>query len=201
MSQARVLTERDVSRVLRYIANHKHASRNRAMFLLTTQTGMRIGEVAALRLSQVLTKDGKIRDEIRLAPDQTKGGRGRLVVLSEKAQHEIYHYLSVRFRLKDLFPLTMTDTNRALFCTQKNPDRGFSASTLSQHFHYMYKNAGIDGASSHSGRRSFITQLAEKGVSVRVLMELAGHRSLSVTQRYIETNPSMLRRAVEMLRI
>jgi len=201
MPQARVLTERDISRVLRFIANHKYASRNRAMFLLTTQTGMRIGEVAALRLSQVLTREGNIRDEIRLAPDQTKGGRGRLVVLSDKAQREIYQYLSARFRLKDLFPLTLTDTNRALFCTQKNPDRGFTASTLSQHFHYMYKRAGVDGASSHSGRRSFITHLAEKGVSVKVLMELAGHRSLSVTQRYIETNPSMLRRAVEMLRI
>jgi integrase/recombinase XerD len=95
--------------------------------------------------------------------------------------------------------VTMTDTSRALFTTQKNPNRGFSASTLAQHFHYMYKNAGIMGASSHSSRRSFITKLSEMGVSVRVLMDLAGHRSLAVTQKYIESNPKLMRSAVELL--
>jgi integrase/recombinase XerD len=95
--------------------------------------------------------------------------------------------------------VTMTDTNRALFTTQKEPNRGFTASTLAQHFHYIYRGAGITGASSHSSRRSFITNLANMGVSVRVLMELAGHRSLAVTQKYIDVNPSMMRKAVELL--
>ena len=92
-----------------------------------------------------------------------------------------------------------TDTNRALFNTQKEPIRGFSANTLSQYFHYLYKASGIDGASSHSGRRGFISTLANKGVHVRVLMALAGHSNLSTTQRYIELNPSMMRSAVEMM--
>jgi integrase/recombinase XerD len=104
-----------------------------------------------------------------------------------------------RFKLKDLLAVTMTDTSRALFTTQKNPNRGFTASTLAQHFHYMYKGAGIMGASSHSSRRSFITKLSEMGVSVRVLMDLAGHRSLAVTQKYIESNPKLMRSAVELL--
>jgi integrase/recombinase XerD len=68
-----------------------------------------------------------------------------------------------------------------------------------QYFHYLYKASGIDGASSHSGRRGFITALANKGVNVRVLMALAGHSNLSTTQRYIELNPSMMRSAVEMM--
>jgi integrase/recombinase XerD len=93
----------------------------------------------------------------------------------------------------------MTDTNRALFTTQKEPNRGFTPSTLAQHFHYVYKGAGITGASSHSSRRSFITNLANMGVSVRVLMELAGHRSMAVTQKYIDVNPMMMRSAVELL--
>jgi integrase/recombinase XerD len=37
------------------------------------------------------------------------------------------------------------------------------------------------------------------GVSVRVLMDLAGHRSLAVTQKYIESNPKLMRSAVELL--
>jgi site-specific recombinase XerD len=41
--------------------------------------------------------------------------------------------------------------------------------------------------------------LAEKGVSARVLMSLAGHQNLSTTQRYIDIKPSMLRAAVELV--
>ncbi len=63
----------------------------------------------------------------------------------------------------------------------------------------IYRAAGIDGATSHSGRRSFITNLAKLGVSARVLMSLAGHQNLSTTQRYIDIKPSMLRAAVELV--
>ena len=199
MAQAKVLSDKDIRKVLLYIASRKHATRNRAMFVLLNSTGMRVGELAALRLSSVLTPTGEIVDEIRLSADQTKGSRGRTVVLSQKAQEEIKNYLQTRFKLKDLLAVTLTDTSRALFTTQKNPNRGFSASTLTQHFHYIYKGAGINGASSHSSRRSFITNLANMGVSVRVLMELAGHRQLSTVQKYIDVNPSMMRKAVELL--
>lgn len=199
MAQAKVLNEKEVRKVLLFIAAHKHSTRNRAMFVLLNATGMRVGELAALRLCDVLTKDGSILEEIRLSANQTKGAKGRTVVLSQKAQEEIKNYLQTRFRLKDLLAVTMTDTTRALFTTQKEPNRGFTASTLAQHFHYIYKGAGITGASSHSGRRGFITNLANKGVSVRVLMELAGHKSLAVTQKYIDVNPTMMRTAVELL--
>jgi integrase/recombinase XerD len=199
MSQAKVLSEKEVRKVLLYIASRKHSTRNRAMFVVLNSTGMRVGELASIRLSQVLTQTGEIVDEIRLAADQTKGSRGRVVVLNQKAQEEIKNYLMTRFKLKDLLAVTMTDTSRALFTTQKNPNRGFSSSTLAQHFHYIYKGAGIMGASSHSSRRTFLTTLSEMGVSVRVLMDLAGHRSLAVTQRYLESNPALARKAVELL--
>ncbi len=199
MAQAKVLNEKEVRKVLLYIASRKHPTRNRAMFTLLNFTGMRVGELAALRLCDVLTNDGGIREEIYLSADQTKGSKGRTVVVSQKGQEEIRNYLQARFKLKDLLAVTMTDTSRALFTTQKNPSRGFTASTLAQHFHYMYKGAGISGASSHSSRRGFITNLANMGVSVRVLMELAGHKSLAVTQKYIDVNPKMMRSAVELL--
>ena len=199
MSQAKVLTEKEVRKVLLYIATKKHAIRNRAMFVVLNYTGMRVGELAALRLCDVLTKDGGIREEIYLSSSQTKGKKGRTVVLSDKAQDEIKAYLQFRFKLKDLLAVTFTDTSRALFISQKDCHRGFSASTLCHHFHDMYKGAGISGGSSHSSRRSFITNLANKGVSARILMELAGHKSLNVTQRYIDVNPEMLRASVALL--
>ena len=199
MAQAKVLSERELRKVLLFVANHKHASRNKAMLLMTHLAGMRVGEVAAVTIGDVLNKDGSIKDEIYLEADQTKGNKGRTVLLAKKLQEELQHFLSVRFRLKDLAAINYLDTSRALFNTQKEPVRGFSANTLSQYFHYLYRSAGIDGASSHSGRRGFITSLANKGVNVRVLMALAGHSNLSTTQRYIELNPAMMRSAVELM--
>ena len=69
---------------------------------------------------------------------------------------------------------------------------------MAQHFHDLFKRVGIAGASSHSMRRSFITNLANKGIGVRVLASLAGHRSIAVTQKYIDVNDDMMRNAVEL---
>ena len=130
MAQAKVLNEKEIRKVLLYIAAHKHSARNRAMFLMTTNCGLRAKEVAALRLCDVLTVEGKIREEFFLSAEKTKGSKGRTIYLSQKMQEELHNYLSSRFKLKDLLAVTYTDTNRALFATQINSDRGFSPSTM-----------------------------------------------------------------------
>ena len=198
MAQAKVLNEKEIRKVLLYIAAHKHSARNRAMFLLTTNCGLRAKEVAALRLCDVLTVEGKIREEFFLSAEKTKGSKGRTIYLSQKIQEELHNYLSSRFKLSDLLAVTYTDTNRALFASQKNSNRGFSPSTLAQHFHYLYKNAKVDGASSHSGRRTFLTNLANKGTAIHILKTLAGHRSIQTTATYLFSSPSQLKAAVEL---
>jgi integrase/recombinase XerD len=199
MSQAKVLSEKEIKKVIKVIDAKRHSTRNRCMFLLTHGSGMRVGEVAALRLCDVLMSDGSIKSEVFLSAQQTKGSKGRTVYLSDKMREEIKLYLKTRFKLNDLLAVTLTDTSRALFTNQKDCNRGFSASTACQMFHYWYKEAKIEGASSHSGRRGFITNLANKGVHVRILQELAGHSSIAVTQKYIDVNHDKLRIAVEML--
>ncbi len=199
MAQARVLTERELRRVLNYCNTQPHSARNRTMLLSTHLAGMRCKEVAALRICDVLATDGTIRDEIALSATQTKGNKARSVLLPRKLRDELQGYLQARFGLSNLAAVAMTDTQRALFPTQKNPKRGFTANTLCQLFHKLYKDAQMDGATSHSGRRTFITKLADKGVGVRVLMALAGHKSIATTQRYIELNPTVMKAAVELI--
>jgi integrase/recombinase XerD len=189
MAQAATLTQAQLQRVLDYVKGcTKHSVRNRAILLTTHLSGMRIGEVAALRYGDVVAADGTIRSEVRLSATQTKGNRARVVLLPERLRAELAQYLQH-------FPLR--SPNLPLFYTQRSP--GFTADTLTHVVNAMYKNAGFDGASSHSGRRTFITNLAERGVGARVLMELAGHTNLSTTQRYIDIKPSMLRAAVELV--
>lgn len=199
MPQAKVLTNNEIEKILNYLNGHKYASRNRAMFLLTHGCGVRIKELVSIRICDVLNREGQIREEIHLSKNQTKGSLGRTVYLSTKMRDLIHSYLCERFGLRDLYAVTMTDTSRALFANQKNNERGFSASTGCQMFHYWYKHCSIDGGSSHSGRRGFITNLANKGVAIHVLKELAGHKSISVTEKYISKNPAVLRASVELL--
>ncbi len=188
--QAKTLQVQELRRVLDYIATRPHALRNRTMLLATHLAGLRVGEVAHLRYEDVVDAAGVVRDEIRLEPEQTKGRHARTVFVNAKLKREFEAYLRSH---------PPTKPEHRLFYTQKRAGAGFTPNTLAQHFHYIYKRAGIEGASSHSGRRTFITNLASKGVGVRVLMSLAGHRHIGTTQAYIDVNDDMKRRAVEMV--
>jgi integrase/recombinase XerD len=152
--------------------------------------GLRVGECAALRYEDVLDAEGTVRSEIRLDAEQTKGRYGRVVFVSDKLRKELQSYVrAVPYK-------AVTDK---LFYTQKKDADGFTANTLCQFFHYLFRSCGIEGATSHSPRRTFITNLADKGVSVRVLQSLAGHRNISTTQAYIDVNDAMKRKAVELV--
>ena len=82
---------------------------------------------------------------------------------------------------------------------ERNQREAITANTLTHIINGIYSRAGIANASSHSGRRSGLTTLADKGVSVRVLMALAGHSQIATTQRYIDLRPSVVRAAVELV--
>ena len=199
MKQARTLNEKELNALLLYINTRKHAARDRAIVLMTFWGGMRIGEVASTRIKDVLATDGTIKHEINLTAEQTKGKYGRTVVLADKLRKELTEYLLSRFDKKELVALHYSDLiNKPLFATQRS--EGFNANTLTYTMHMLYKDAGfLDGASSHSGRRSFLTNLSAKSVPLKVLMELAGHRQAQTTMRYINVTSDMKRAAVELV--
>lgn len=189
MKQAKVLTDAEMKRLLAVIANDRHSERNRLAVMLSHLAGLRVGEIASLSVSNVVKPDGTVREELRLSPSQTKGGVARTIFVNKRLQRDIRRFL-------DTFP-ALPAPESALLSSQKGGP--FSANTLCQLFGELYRRAGIDGASSHSGRRGFITKLAHSGVSAKVIMELAGHKHLGTTQRYIEVNDEMKRAAVEIL--
>ena len=188
MSQARVLNPQELRRVLDHVATRRHSARNRAMLLLTHYAGMRVAEFAALRINDVLNDSGTIKPEIRLMPDQTKGKHARTVYLNERMQKELAQYIRL---------LKIKDASKPLFYTQKKD--GFSANSLTQYFFYLYRAVGLEGASSHSGRRSFLTGLANKGTAIHILKSLAGHRNISTTATYLYSSPDQLKAAVELI--
>ena len=188
MAQAKTFKTEELQQVLNYVKLSKHAQRNRAILLLTHWAGLRVGEVAALRMCDVLDANNDVKSEIRLLPEQTKGRQPRTVFLPQKLRDELQQYMEIRNPKDQAHPLFITAGRR-----------GFTANVMTQHFYWLFKKAGISGASSHTMRRSFITTLASKGIGVRVLASLAGHRSIAVTQRYIDVHDDMKRNAVELV--
>ena len=180
----------DIEQLLNYISKRKYAARNRSMMLLTHWAGLRIGEVACLRWSDVTNSDGKVKDEIRLLPDMTKGRHARTVFVSAKLKAELQAYADEAKCIERNYPF---------FASQKSVKGGFSANSLSQTFALLYEGAGLEGASSHSGRRTFLTNLANKGTAIHLLKTLAGHRSIQTTATYLYSSPSQLRAVVELV--
>lgn len=188
MAQAKTLTARELRKTLDTLPVNRYRTRNRMMMLMTHWSGMRVGEVAALSVADVRNTDGTVKSEIRLDAMQTKGKHARTVFVNDRLRKEIASYLKL---------IPTSDPARPLFMTQKRS--AFSANTLCQTLNALYRYAGIDGATSHSGRRSFITALASKGIGVRVLASLAGHKIIATTQAYIDVNDEMKRAAVELV--
>lgn len=189
MKQARVLTDAEFKRLIAVVAQSRHAARNRLALILSHLAGLRVGEIAALVVRDIIDGDGKVREQLRLRAEITKGGHARVIFVNEKLSREIERYRDAWSQ--DRGP------DAPLLITQKRT--AFSPNTLCQLLGQLYQQAGLDGATSHSGRRWFITRLAHSGVSPKVIMTLAGHKNLTTTQRYIDVRDEMMKAAVDLL--
>ena len=190
MAQARALGAAEMEQVLEHVNAGRHAHRNRCFILLTHLAGLRVGEVASLRWMDVMTADGQIKDEVRLLPEMTKGKHARTVFISTRLRQELQQYADIYRRAAPL--------DCPLFYSQKGTRSGFTANSLTQTIAKLYRGAGLDGATSHSGRRTFLTNLANKGTAIHLLRTLAGHRSISTTATYLYSSPTQLKAAVEL---
>lgn len=119
--QAKTLNERELQKLLDFVSKTKNPKRNRVIFLLTYLAGLRIGEVAALRVADVLASDGTVRTQFTLNPEQTKGSDSRTVLLSQRMQAELAAYVQT---------IRVRNAKQPLFATQRN--EGFTASSLAQ---------------------------------------------------------------------
>jgi|TARA_B110000908_G_scaffold118599_1_gene138979 integrase/recombinase XerD len=189
MKQAKVLTKEEIRKVLKVCQLTKHEDRNRFIVLLSFWSGMRAIEIANLRVNNVVSADNEVLDDIALDKTQTKGNKGQTIYIGKALKKEIALYLSK-------FPNLLNNKEGNLIKTQKGKT---TSGTIQYIFKQLYALANIPNATSHSGRRSFITELSEKGVSVRVIQELARHSSLQTTQRYIDVSVPKLKNAVDLI--
>ena len=188
--QAKYLTEKQVKNAVSRMGDYRNSLRNRAIIELGLYAGLRAKEISLLRWEHITDGSGEVADRITLTDDVTKGRSGGLIPINGK----------LAGTLKELMG-SGVDRKSAVIRSEKGGHLKTQSvvNLLWQH----YRKCDIEGASSHSGRRTFITNVARNisqvGGSMRDVMALARHKNLATTQRYVEQNTEAQKSVVGLI--
>ena len=184
--QAKVLSKEELKQILQTIKGGNHAKRNALIVIMSNYLGLRSKELASLKIKDVIDND-QPKAVLRLIAAYTKGNKHRDVSLENKmVSTAIKIYITER---KEQDGLTF-NLDAPLFRSQKGT--AFSPNAMVRVLCDIYKASGIKDASSHTGRRTLITKLAYSGIDLNSIRQIAGHSSISTTQRYIDDNPQRI---------
>ena len=188
--QAKLLSPAVVTRMLAHVRRHScFPARDRVMILLSVKAGLRAAEIAKLTWPMVLDARGRIGDTLVVIDDIAKKGRGRRVPLHSALRAAL---AELRAEGGGSGPVIVSARGAAL-----------RPNSVVNWFVALFAALGVEGCSSHSGRRTFITLTARNahraGCSLRDVQLLAGHRSIETTQRYIEGDTAAQRKLVGLL--
>ena len=192
--QAKILSEAQIRAALAAIEGTRYPLRDRVMILLSVKAGLRAKEIACLTWAMVTDAESAIGDAIQLTNGASKGKRGgRTIPLNTNLREAL---VSLKATRGD----KAAPAKRIIHSERAD---GYSAAAVQVWFARLYGKLGFAGASSHSGRRTFITRAARKiieaGGSLRDVQELAGHASLATTQRYIAGDTEAKRKVVALI--
>ena len=190
--QAKTLTTHQQKAMLSFLQTTRHPVRNKLIFLLSVRAGLRAKEIASITWSMVTDAENNILDCIKLENTASKGSSGGIIWMNSELQDALVHYQQICKIAKP------TDT-----IIKTSREQNASAQVIVNMFYNWYKKMGYDGCSSHSGRRTFITNASRKistvGGSIRDVQILARHSSLQTTQRYIEADILAQKKVVQLV--
>jgi integrase len=187
--QAKILSSSDVDDLLVFACCTRHPVRNSVIVLLSAKAGLRAGEIANLTWDMLVDGNGQVSSLIELRDNAAKKGGGRVIPM----------HPDLGAALADLRRIAAHPEHVV------TSERGGAMTPLSivVWFNRAFRNIGLKGCSSHSGRRTFVTRAArvvhKAGGSLRDVQLLAGHRSILTTQRYIDGDSDAQRKLVSMI--
>jgi len=192
--QAKIISDKQVRAVLAELDARRYPLRDRVMFLLSLKAGMRAVEISRCTWAMVTNSEGQIGDVIALQNRASKGkGGGRVIPMHPDLKAALVALHNERgVKARPDWPVMHSER-----------DHGLSAGAVAVWFHRLYRDLGMVGCSSHSGRRTFITRAARKiseaGGSLRDVQMLAGHANLGTTSRYIEHDAEAQKKVVSLI--
>ncbi len=190
--QAKVLSPQQQSAVLNYVAATRQPIRNKVIFLLSLKAGLRAKEIANLTWGMVTASDGEVSHLISIVDKATKGRSGGMIWMNKDLRTALIELHTHSRRTTEDSPVIVTERLKAT-----------SPQAIVNMFAYWYGQLGFRGCSSHSGRRTFITNAAKRitsvGGSMRDVQMLARHSSLNMTMRYIEADVEAMKKVVQLV--
>ena len=179
--EPRVLTKTEV-KALQGVAQPD--PRNAAIVEVLLQTGLRVGELVALTLDDVV--EAEVNTIGYLLVRQGKGNKDRRVALNTRAEKAIKRYRKAR----------PESAHRELFLSKRQAKPLYPADVRAM-LRKLYDQAGIKGATVHTLRHTFCTHHAAAGTNLLVIQRAAGHASLTTTQRYLHLVEQMMGEQLE----
>ena len=193
--QSKVLTEKQVQSMIDHLGKGRNGPRNRCVMLLSVKAGLRAKEISSLTWSMMVGPDGKLGDTICLTDNAAKGSSGRIIPINKV----LWQSLEALLLEESQFPGFSAEWR----VVRSERSEVVSPQTVVNMFQRWYRGLGYVGCSSHSGRRTFITNASRKislvGGSLRDVQVLAGHRNLQTTQRYIDYDTDCQRKVVNLV--
>ena len=191
--QAKILNRQQIDALLHHVGKRRNGLRNQVIVLLSVRAGLRAKEIASLKWNMIVRADGEVGDYIHLTDEASKGRSGRVIPINKQ----------LRALLIDAYGIAKADPRKSTYVVFTERSTRTSAQAVVNLFQRWYRDLGLVGCSSHSGRRTFITNAARKistvGGSLRDVQHLAGHSSLQTTQRYIEGDSEARKRVVDLI--
>jgi integrase len=187
--QAKILSRDNLGDLLAYASSTRHPARNRLIVLLSAKAGLRAAEIAKLTWHMVLTPSREIGSVIELHDSIAKKSSGRLIPINPDLRDALIAWLA------------LGQAHGPIICSERGGP--MTPVSIVNWFAKAYRAIGLQGCSSHSGRRTFITRAArlvhKTGGSLRDVQLLAGHRSIQTTQRYIDGDTDAQRKLVSLI--
>lgn len=192
--QSETLSDSELNQLFKRLTTGNHSERNTATIGLGHYAGLRAKEIASLKIADVFDENDNICNVLHLQAAYTKGHRHRDIPLSNtKLRKILQNWITYRKKLDG----AVFNLKAPLFTSQKG--LAFSPNSLSRMLNNLYRLHGYSGCTSHCGRRSLITKLVNRGVSVNKVQVLAGHSSIQTTMGYVRTDPNQLSEIMKAL--
>ena len=187
--QAKSLTDPIIRKALSATQARPLAKRDQVIILFSLRAGLRACEIAGLDWSMVLEPNGRVASSIAIPDTIAKMGSGRRIPMHPDLR-------------KALIKLALPASRIGPVVTSAKGGH-LRPNSIVNWFVALFAEVGAAGCSSHSGRRTFITNAARNahrsGATLRDVQLLAGHKSIEVTQRYIDGDSDAQRRLVHSL--
>ena len=181
--QAKILTPEEIQLLF---TQGLDKTRDRALFGICLYTACRIREACTLRTADVYDRKGLPRNELIIRKENTKGklSTRTLPVIEE-----------LRSLLISYYPQPRT----WFLFTGRHGKGHIHPDSAARILKAACDKLDLEGISTHSFRRTALTQMSNAGIPLRVIQEISGHRSLSVLQGYLEVTPEQVRGAASSL--